>query len=424
MLASLGALARLQSRAAPAMPTLKALLTHEEPEIRWATLATMAAIGPAARDAVPDIEPFLQDESADLRLVAADAVGRIRPPAPLSAERRGAYLAWLEEHVPVLMRDMGVPGVSVAIIQRGEIVWAQAFGVSDVRSGKTVTTHTVFEACSMSKPVLALVAMQLVQEGRLDLDRPLVAYLEHDYLPDQPDHRRITARMALTHRTGFANWRAGYDEMGGPLPLQFSPGSEYAYSGEGILFLQRAMEAITGQPLDSLAHERLFAPLGLARTSFVWSDALEIDLASGHRSDGSYKDRTRYRKPNAAYSLYTTPTEYARLLLTLRHPELLGHRAITRASTELMLQRQLRVDDDDAIPRPGLARSVATYRALGWSLDVTPEGDIVEHSGSNSSGFRTFGQYNPAKDSGLVIFTNGDGGARLRAEVIERIGDL
>ena len=324
----------------------------------------------------------------------------------------------------MLMRDMGVPGVSVAIIQRGEIVWAQGFGVSDVRSGKAVTTHTVFEACSMSKPVLALVAMQLVQEGRLDLDRPLVAYLEHDYLPDQPDHRRITARMALTHRTGFANWRAGYDEMGGPLPLQFSPGSEYAYSGEGILFLQRAMEAITGQPLDRLAHERLFAPLGLARTGFVWSDAIEVDLASGHRGDGSYKDRTRYRKPNAAYSLYSTPTEYARLMLTLQHPELLGHRAITRATIELMLQRQLRVDDDDVIPRPGFARSVATYRALGWSRDVTPEGDIFEHSGANSSGFRSFGQFNPAKGSGLVIFANGDGGSRLRAAVLERIGDL
>jgi hypothetical protein len=84
----------------------------------------------------------------------------------------------------------------------------------------------------------------------------------------------------------------------------------------------------------------------------------------------------------------------------------------------------LRVDDDSAVSRPGLARSVATYRALGWSLDVTAEGDIVEHSGSNSSNFKSFGQFNPAKGSGLVIFANGDGGYPLRAAVIERIGDL
>ena len=302
VLASLGALARLQSRAATAVPALKALLTHEEPEIRWAALTTMAAIGPAARDAVPDIEPFLQDESADLRLAAADAVRQIRPPAPLSKERLDAHLAWLEEHVPALMRDMGVPGVSIAIIQRGEIVWAQGFGVSDVRSGKDVTTQTVFEACSMSKPVLALVAMQLVQEGRLDLDRPLVAYLGHDYLPDQPDHRRITARMALTHRTGFANWRAGYDEMGGPLPLQYPPGSEYTYSGEGILFLQRAMEAITGQPLDrwrrSACSRRWASPArvssGRTRSKWTWrADTATTAATRTERATASPMPRIR-----------------------------------------------------------------------------------------------------------------------------------
>ena len=424
VLASLGALARLQSRAAAALPSLKVLLSHSDPEIRWATLAAFAAIGPAAGAYVPDIVPFLEDESADLRLAAAGALRRMRAAVPESEESLAAHVAWLNENVPRLMRDMQVPGVSIAIMQRGDVVRTLGFGVGDVRSGRAVTAETVFEACSMSKPVLALVAMQLLQEGRLDLDRPLVDYLGRDYLPDQPEHRRITARMALTHRTGLANWRAGYDEMGGPLPLQSSPGSEYSYSGEGILFLQRTIEAITGQPLDRLAEERLFAPLGLVRTSFVWTEAIERNLASGHRDDGSYKERTRYLRPNAAYSLYTTPGEYARLMLTLQHPELLAERALTQASIELMLRRELRVDDENRVSRPGLARSVAAYRALGWSLDVTPEGDIVEHSGSNSSGFRSFGQFNPAKGSGLVIFMNGDAGYRLRTAVIERIGDL
>jgi CubicO group peptidase (beta-lactamase class C family) len=422
--ASLAVLARLRLRAAPGVPALKALLTHEEPDLRRVTLATFAAIGPAARDAVPEIVPLLQDASAAVRLAAADAIQRIRPPVPLSEERIAAHVSWLNRHVSGQMREMHVPGVSMAIIQQGEVVWAQAFGVSDARTGDAVTTDTVFEACSMSKPVLALVAMQLVQEGRLNLDEPLVAYLGRDYLPDQPDHRRITARMALAHRTGLPNWRAGYAEMGGPLTLEFAPGSEYTYSGEGILFLQRAVEAITGEPLDRLARERLFAPLGLVRTSFVWTEALERDLASGHRDDGSFKERTRYREPNAAYSLYTTPTEFARLMLTLARPELLGDRALTDASIASMLQREQRVDDESAVPRPGLARSVATYRALGWSLDVTPEGDIVQHSGSNSSGFKSFGQFNPVKGSGIVIFANGGGGYRLRTVVIEELGDL
>jgi CubicO group peptidase (beta-lactamase class C family) len=422
--ASLAALTRVQSAAASAEPALRVLLAHEEPEIRWATLGTLGAIGSAAHDAMNDIAPFLYDPSAELRLAAADALKRIQPPAPISANQLAAYVDWVREHVPELMSELHVPGVSIAFIQQGEVRWTQGFGVGDARTRTPVTVDTIFEACSMSKPILALVALQLVQEGRLDLDRPLVEYLGHDYLPDQPGHRHITARMALTHRTGFSNWRMGYDEMGGPLALLFPPGSESTYSGEGILFLQRAIEAITGDSLDRLSDERLFAPLGLDRTSFVWSEAVERDLASGHREDGTFQQRTRYRKANGAYSLYTTPSEYARLMLTLKDPHLLGSHALTRESIELMLGRHQRVDDGDAIPRPGRARSVATYRALGWSLDVTSEGDILRHTGSNSSGFKSFGQLNPAKGSGLVIFANGDNGSRLREVVVERIGDL
>lgn len=422
--ASLAALARLQSRAAPALPALQKLLTHEHGEVRRSTLATLAAIGPAARDLVPDLAPLLQDPQPELRLAAAAAMQRIVPPAPVTGDRLASYLAWLQQHVPALMQEHHVPGVSIAIIQDRRVHWARGFGVSDVRGQQPVTPDTVFEACSMSKPILALSALQLIQERRLDLDTPLTQYLGRDYPRDQPARELITARMALTHRTGLPNWRVGYDEMGGPLPILLPPGSEHTYSGEGILFLQRAMEAIAGMPLDRLAQQGLFAPLGLTRTSWVWTPGIEQDLASGHRDDGSFKDRTRYRKANGAYSLYTTPTEYARLMLALMRPQSPGDGAFTQSSVELMLQRAERVDDSLAVARPGLARSVATYRALGWSVEVSAEGDIVQHSGSNSSGFRTFGQFNREKGSGLVIFTNGDNGSRVHEAIVAQIGDL
>ena len=422
--ASLAALARLQSRAAPALPALQRLLQHEQPSIRSATLATLAAIGPAASSLTPAIAPLLQDAQPETRLAAADALRRIAPPTPIAGERLDAYLAWLQQHVPELMLEHHVPGVSIAVLQQGRVRWAQGFGVSDVRRPEPVTSDTVFEACSMSKPILALSVLQLQQQGRLDLDTPLTTYLGRDYLRDQPGQDLITARMALTHRTGLPNWRVGDDEMGGPLPILFPPGSEYTYSGEGMLFLQRAVEAITGTTLDRLAQRDLFAPLGLAHTSYVWTPDIEQHLASGHYDDGRFKDRTHYRKANGAYSLYTTPTEYARLMLTLMQPQVLGERAFTPASIELMLQRAQRVADSDAVARPRLARSVATYRALGWSLEVSAEGDIVQHSGSNSSGFRVFGQFNRDKGSGLVIFTNGANGSRVRDAILAQIGDL
>ena len=422
--ASLAALARLHSRAATATPALQGLLAHEQPSVRRAALESLAAIGPPAHAAAPAIEPLLLDPEVEVRLAAATAMRRVVTPVPVSDERLAAHLAWLQEHVPALMREHHVPGVSIAIIQAGQVRWAQGYGVSDARTQQPVTPDTIFEACSMSKPILALGALQLVQQGRLDLDVPLTTYLGHDYLRDQPAQNLITARMALTHRTGLPNWRAGYDEMGGPLPLLFPPGSEDSYSGEGILFLQRAMEAIAGVPLDRQAQQGLFAPLGLTRTSYVWTPEIERDLASGHGEDGSFRDRTRYRKANGAYSLYTTPTEYARLMLTLVRPQVLGERAYTPASIELLLQRAQRVTDGDAVSRPGLARSVATYRALGWRLEVTASGDIVQHSGANSSGFRSFGQFSRDRDSGLVIFTNGANGSRVSEAIVAQIGDL
>jgi CubicO group peptidase (beta-lactamase class C family) len=421
--ASVAALTRLQAKAAPAVPALKPLLSHEESEIRWAALTALGAIGPAARDAVPSVESFIGDKSVELRIAAAEALTRIEPPMPIAEPGLAAHIAWIRENVPRLMQQFHVPGASIAIVQNATIAWAQGFGVRDVRDHKPVTTETVFEAASMSKPIVALIAVQLIQEGRLDLDKPLVDYLGHDYLPGEPEQRRITARLALTHRTGLPNWRVGYSDMDGPLPVQLAPGSEYTYSGEGMLFLQRAIEAITGSPLERLSQDRLFTPLGLAHSSFVWTQAIEDELASGHHEDGSFKEHTHYRKANAGYSLYTTPSEYARLMLTVMTPGVLGNRAFTKQSIELMLERELRIDDDPVL-RPGRARPVATYRALGWKLDVTAEGDIVWHSGSNSSGFKSYGQFNPAKQSGVVIFSNSDSGYPLREVVLQQIGDL
>jgi CubicO group peptidase (beta-lactamase class C family) len=302
--------------------------------------------------------------------------------------------------------------------------WAQGFGVRDARGTDPVTTDTVFEACSLSKPVMALGALRLIEDGRLSLDTPLTEYLGRDYLRDQPEHRLITARMALTHRTGLPNWRMGYAEAEGPLPLLFPPGSEDTYSGEGVLFLQRAMETLVAQPLEAYVAARFFEPLGLSRTSYVWTQRIERDLASGHDADGAFRERTRYRKGYGAYSLYTTPSEFARLMLVLMDTPPRRDTLLAPASVDAMLRREIRLDHDDPVVRPGLARSVATYRTLGWSLEVTAEGDIAHHYGSNSSGFKAFAQFNRAKGSGFVIFANGEGAGPLRDAVIARIGDL
>ncbi len=122
--ASLGALARLQSRAAAAVPMLQALLKHKDADLRWGALQTLAAIGPAAHQAISDIEPFLRDQSAPLRLAAADALRRIQPPVPLAEAALAAHIAWLKENVPRLMRETPRAGR----LDRDRAAWRSRLG--------------------------------------------------------------------------------------------------------------------------------------------------------------------------------------------------------------------------------------------------------------------------------------------------------
>ena len=276
----------------------------------------------------------------------------------------------------------------------------------------------------MSKPVFAYVVMKLAELGRLDLDAPLAAYLPEEHPPAQPEKARITARMALSHTTGFPNWRKGDEEREGPLPVTSSPGSRFAYSGEGIFYLQRAVERITGEPLDVLAGEMLFEPAGLRHMSYVWTPELDAALAAGHTAEGAFLLKTKYTHPNAAYSLYTSAADYAAFLVEIMKADRSASHSLSRRSLDAMLAHEVALDARDPIERPGAARGTAVWWGLGWSINATASGDIAHHSGSNRSGFRCFSQFSPSRGSAIVVMTNGAGGGELWTRLISRVGDL
>ncbi|MFN7141390.1 MAG: cyanophycinase, partial [Limisphaerales bacterium] len=172
--------------------------------------------------------------------------------------------------VPELMQKWKVPGVSIAAIRNHKLSWTGQYGIKTVGKTEKVEATTIFEAASMSKPVFAYVVLQLAQEGLLDLDQPLVEILGKPYIETDDRHKRITARMVLTHTSGFPNWRPGGSRSNGPIPIHFEPGTQMRYSGEGFLFLQRAVEKLTGMPLNDLVQQRLFQPLGMTNSSYVW----------------------------------------------------------------------------------------------------------------------------------------------------------
>jgi CubicO group peptidase (beta-lactamase class C family) len=416
------ALGRLGPAAAPASAALKrALTTDSLAVVRSNAADALGAIGDAT--AVDALTAALADADADVRRSASTAILRLDPKWR-GVPKAEQVIATIERLVPRLMAEHHVPGVSIAVIRDGAPVWTKAFGVVDARTKQPVTDETLFEAASMSKPVFAIVAMQLVDEGKLDLDRPLVSYLSDTSPVDDPARARITARMILSHTSGMPNWRPGDEEREGPVPQLFAPGARFSYSGEGIFYLQRVVETITGLPLDLLARATLFEPLGLERTTFAWTPAAGRVLASGHDDKGAWRATSHYVHPNAAYTLYTNAKEYARLLTFVMSAARGGSQLLSKSAATEMLRAQVQLDAREPIERPGAARGTTVSWGLGFSQNATPSGTIHHHSGANRTGFRCFSQFAPARGSGIVIFTNGLDGGELWTRLVAAVGDL
>ena len=213
----------------------------------------------------------------------------------------------LERAVPELMKKSNVSGVSIALIRHGKTVWVHGFGVKEAGTSQPVTSETVFEAASLGKPVFAYGVLKLVDQGRLGLDVPLTTYLPKPYIAGDQRLAKITARIVLSHRTGFPNWPADGDSS------QFISHREsgLATRVEGYIYLQRVVEQITGKPLNQYMTEAVFTPLGMTSSSYVWRPDFDALTATGHDPDGKPTELWKPTEAGAASTLNTTAKDYA-----------------------------------------------------------------------------------------------------------------
>ncbi len=178
------------------------------------------------------------------------------------------------------MRKGDIPGLSIAVIRDGKILWEGEFGQKNaISNGVTdgpVLRDTLFSAASLSKPVFAYIVLRLVDRGVIDLDKPLYTYgFSYDRIDKDPRSKLITARMVLDHTTGLPNWG------GTPLEFLFTPGEKFNYSGEGYVYLQKVVEHVTGKSLEELAQQEVFVPLKMEHSTFRWRPILANQLVIG-----------------------------------------------------------------------------------------------------------------------------------------------
>lgn len=341
---------------------------------------------------------------------AADGRSRDSGGATGQPDRSRSAIRRIRDVTPQLMLRHNTPGVSVAIVESGQIVHVANFGVQRAGTQQPVTESTIFEACSMSKPLFAYGVLRLVEQQRLQLDRPLVEYLPQPYLRDEPLHHQITAQMVLNHSSGFPNWREGGWRAGGPLPVKFQPGTRFGYSGEGFWYLQQVIEQIVDEPAEPWIQRVVMQPIGMTSSSFIWQSEFASTAAAGHAADGSVKtDRRLYDRANVAFTLYTTATDYARFLKDVMSEERERPHRVSDDMIRRMLRPEILTDQADV------------YRSLGWAVTKTDRGPLVWHSGANGSGFRCHCRFSTADGDALVIMTNAIGGAAVWQGIVDSI---
>jgi CubicO group peptidase (beta-lactamase class C family) len=326
------------------------------------------------------------------------------------------------------MAFYNVPGVSIAVINDGRVQWARAYGVKDVRTLEPVTTETLFQAASISKPVTAVAVLRLVREGRLALDVDLNSLLSSWRIPDNEytATRKVTLRDVLSHRSGLTNSIGAYasgelhlpsliEALDGASPLkprpvrvEFVPGTRMEYSGGAFTVLQVLLTDVTGMAFHDHMREAVLAPLRMLHSFFFQPLPAELSAfaATAHGPDGQpHPGGWRVLNEAAAGGLWSTPSDLARFVVELQH-------AASGRSDRIL---------DSTLT----ARMLAPQEGR-WGLGIALQGEgrarHFSHIGWNRGGYRALIIGFLETGQGTVIMTNGESrGTELIAEVVRAI---
>jgi CubicO group peptidase (beta-lactamase class C family) len=219
-----------------------------------------------------------------------------------------------------MMAEAKVQGLAMAVVDDGKVVFVRSWGHRNVEKKLPLETDTIMYGASLTKFAFAYMVMQLVDEGKVDLDRSIAEYLpkplpEYEFyaaLSADERWRKLTPRILLTHTSGLANF--AFLEPDEKMRLHFDPGSRYAYSGEGYIMLQFVLENGLGLKVGDEMQRRVFDRFGMTRTSMMWREDFAGNLADGYRVDGTFGAHDQRSRPRAAGSMDTTIDDFAKFL--------------------------------------------------------------------------------------------------------------
>ncbi len=319
-----------------------------------------------------------------------------------------------EWQINQIVRISGIPSLQVTYT-KGDEVWESYIAVNEDFYGmygvsqetQPLTTSSVYQAASISKPPLAYIALKVREEGKLDFDRPLYkywgTYSDDDELTDAEEDasngflakfaddaskekaKQITALMVMHHKTGLDN--STYSNI----TYDRTPGGAYRYSGPAINLLDLTIGKILGKTLTEYGREYIFDKIGMELSSYQYEDKYDTIGVKGYRNDGSEWQRGNLKGPNAAYSMRTTADEYSKFLRWV-----LDGCDLNEESRQMYVDKYYNMNYD-----------WEEWHNLIWRTEVNEElGDIVRHTGSNGFSFRGYVGFFPDLDATIVMFAN------------------
>jgi serine-type D-Ala-D-Ala carboxypeptidase/endopeptidase len=366
--------------------------------------------------------------------IAAGNVSTAQPIVRLDGSRIST--TQLDQKIAQLMQAGRVTGLAIAIFNNNKAVYEKTCGYKNAVTKGAIKSTTNFYGASLSKAVFAVLVLKLVEQGVLDLDKPLQQYLPkpiYEYTPQKKWHdnysalkgdtvyQKITARMCLDHTTGFPNWR--WYEPDQKLRIHGTPGERYSYSGEGLVYLQVVLEKMLNTSLEELMQQYVFTPAGMIHSSYTWQPRFENDYVLGHNSEGKAYEKDKDNEARAASTLETTLDDYIKFTAAV-----LQNRLIKPATTKQMFSPQIRIRSIQQFGPLSLKDSTANDAiqlsyGLGWVLLQSPHG-VGAFKEGHGDGFQHYTILFPQAGTGIVILTNSDNGESIFKALLQfAIGD-
>ena len=299
------------------------------------------------------------------------------------------------------MKARNIPGLSIAVINDARVVYHQAMGVQSTDTGTPLSPCSVFQGASITKPLFGFFVMTFVEDGSLDLDRPLFEYLPHPDLEHDPRYKQITARMVLSHQTGLPNWRSDLPER--QLNIAFDPGRGFSYSGEAYQYLAQVLMRIASVDdagLEQLFQTRIAKPLGLERTQIIADQAM-LDRRVAPHFEGEarhVRNPETYKKFGAAYGVHSEAADFSNWLIGLMKGEVLT----PESYTAYFAAQETPVPNDGSVPIV-----LSQDYSLGFLAFDTLMGRLYGHNGNNP-GFSSAIVLEKDRGWGFVLFANGN----------------